>query len=334
MVVGSGAVLLLLMVLKPSPGPELRRDQAAYHTGAMAFGRLAARTGAIGYVGTNGPLRIRLPGETVSPDALLLRFPDADLDVDAIRRGHQRCESFIKLSYHSLCVTWHQGTRIGGTASKGGYTNEAVLRQFRFETEYIADDYNDDAVTIQYWSSEQELVDRFDARGRSELGGGEVVPALTEADSKAALDLAANYMGAHYNTSGFRFDTPFSRLGKAGRDAIRRFQPVTSAISQRETTKAAIDVFANVETWGNATLEPKDRPTEVVLLPRNAADERVIRPISRLTRDGQPLSNKEVPADGFVAQFALEDFRHGDWVEFRYESGRTKRREIILDGVR
>ena len=93
-------------------------------------------------------------------------------------------------------------------------------------------------------------------------------------------------------------------------------------------------MFANAETWGDATLEPKDVPTEVVLLPRDAADDRVVRPIVRSTRDGQPLSNNEVPADGFVAQFALEDFRHGDRLEFRYKSGRTKRREIILDGVR
>jgi hypothetical protein len=35
-----------------------------------------------------------------------------------------------------------------------------------------------------------------------------------------------------------------------------------------------------------------------------------------------------------LAQFRLEDFRHGDEIEFRYKSGRTKRREIYLNGVR
>lgn len=329
----AAGVILMVLVLKPLPGPELRRDQDAFYAGGMPFWQLAHRTGAIGYTATTGPLAVRLPGETVLPDELLARFPDALADLDAVRRGLARCSSYITLRYHRLCVTWRNGTRIGGTASKGGYVDQPALQGVRFETEYIADDYHDDAVQIQYWSSDEELLDRFDTRSRPMVAEGYALPGLTDHDKSAALEPSTRFFDRQYNISGFAFDTPFARLSEAVNEAYRHVRPPTSALDDLAAMAPVVGVYAYPETWGDPELDPRDKPLEVLLYPLEAARGPTVRPSAVRDLD-ERWTSARTPVRGLIAQFRTGDFRHGDQLAFIYASGRTKRRTIDLTGVR
>jgi hypothetical protein len=325
----------LSWLMGPLPGEPLASDQRAFRACATAFGPLYRRTGAIAFVGTGRALEIRLPGETVSPAELLRRFPDAGPALDALRGAEPVCTSFLILpDFGSLSVVWLRDERIGGMGSMG-IGRQPVLKPFHFDTDYIADDYLDDTVNTQYWSADAALLDHFDATPVGERERGEVLAPLSNEEAQAALAAPRYVRNEEYNTRGFEFATPLARVTKTAVRTIQRVKPVTPDLATSEVVARLVDVYAPSETWDYEESFRPDPLTEIFILPRGTEGGRPIAPVRLLPLDPEEQRMMMLPAGpAFLAQFRLDHFRHGDEVEFRYGSGRTKRREIYLNGVR
>jgi hypothetical protein len=326
---------ILYFSMGPLPGEPLASDQRAFSACAQAHGALQRRTGALAFVGTQRPLAIRLPGETLSPAEVLHRFPDAEPALDGVRGAESVCTSFLVLpSYGSLSVVWAMDGRIGGMGEMG-VGGDPVLRPFQFETDYIADDYREDTVHTQYWSSDAALLDDFDTTPTAEKARGEVLPTLWKEEAQAALAAPPYTHKSECNTRGFRFTTPLARVARTALRAIQRLKPVTAELATPDVVAPLVDVYAPSEHWDlQGAVEP-DPSIEIVILQSGIGEKRRIPPVRMAPLDPDEQRMMMLPSGPvFLVQFRLEDFRHGDEIEFRYRSGRTKHREIYLNGVR
>lgn len=233
-----------------------------------------------------------------------------------------------------MCVQWSRRGRVGGLTGIG--TGGPYLRaRYQFDTEYLADTY--EALTVQYWSADESLLRDWEQLGPfQEALRGDVVAPVAAADIQAALEDRSgreDHSGC-YNTDGFPFSTPYSRVA-----GWWKRWPQQTRKSKLEGVPASIiepliEVFAWPEVVGPLAgpLTKLDAPVEVQIVDVDEGAARVIPP-RRIVREHEAIY-KSTRGDPFVAEFSLQDFRHGRTIETRFASGAVRRRTIKLNGVR
>jgi hypothetical protein len=157
---------------------------------------------------------------------------------------------------------------------------------------------------------------------------------LSNEEAQAELAAPRYIRGEEYNTRGLEFATPLVRVTKFAVRTMHCVKPVTPDLATPEVVAPLVDVYAPSDTWGEESFQP-DPFAEISILPKGTEGGRPIAPVRLAPLDPEEQRMMMLAAGpAFLAQFRLEHFRHGDEIEFRYESGRTKRREIYLNGVR
>lgn len=93
-----------------------------------------------------------------------------------------------------------------------------------------------------------------------------------------------------------------------------------------------INVLAPRSTWDPDTTPPyADQAVDVYLKADTPQGLAVIRPLG-IRREAPPSLVGLVP-DWLIAEFDIDEFRHGRTIAFTYASGRTVERPILLNGV-
>jgi hypothetical protein len=306
------------------PSNQMRRDNETFRAGARDFYGLRLRTGALGMRLIGGELHVLLPGETLTSDAMRVRFPDAISELDALREKVREattpCFAFFYINdWDSVCVQWRRSGRIGGLKGIGG-GGEALRRQYDFDTEFLADAY--ETITMQYWSADQALLDDWERLGpfqEAPPASGVVDALTTPAQVKQALASRTWRVSGFYNTGGFYFSTPYSR--------------VLGAWNPKDVPASLLRPVVEVVSWPYDGPPNTDAPLEIYLTDSEAEpSQSVIRPVRIVTNPQDlPVGSTGKP---FIAEFDLKDFKHGRTVVFRHASGAIRERVIKLNGVR
>lgn len=302
--------------------PATQRAQDQWHMAGEAVGRLNSRTGARGFVRDERGLRIRLHEQTLPVTAFLERFPLAAAEVEQVTAASAVCMAYFPIGKnHSVCVQWRRDDRVGGLTGRQGLQQAGVDR-YRPVVEWLGGD--DDLVQVVGWSADAALLDDWEALVPfvSAPAGGRV-RAETAVDARVMCTRPTRNgslpRGSFFNTAGFAFSTPCSRVGlekMAG-----------------EVLRPVVDVQV-AAAWDVGALPQQLDMLKAVFICES--EQHCTTPISplRIERDRSTLERRlHGLADTVIAEFAIAEFRHGRTIVFSYDSGRTKSRTIALNGV-
>ena len=336
--IGGGVTqFLLCFVLIEATGcptPRMLLDEEQHRAGARAFGLLRAETGATGMRLAGDDFLVRLPGETLTLAQMRVRFPDAVEELDAAKRSTWICSAYFFVDdWDAVCVQWSRGGRVGGL--KGIGRGEPYLRAlYHFDTEYLANTY--DGLTVQYWSADGSLLRDWERLGPfQEAPKGDAVAPASAADIRAALsDRTRRGDYGYYNTDGFPFSTPYSRVSAWWKRRPQLMRESTLEDVPASIREPVIEVLVSPDVVGPfaGPRTKLDAPVNVQIIDADQATVRAIAP-RRIIREHESIYQGS-RGDPFVAEFSLQEFRHGRTIETTFASGTVRRRIIKLNGIR